>query len=103
MTNEEERIFHCYVLNTSLSPLFQACTGIEDLEMAICQLEAAEWVLVDAVNKAMSATAAAPAQAGGPTAAADAAATGAAPTPAEPVQPPSSVETAAGSDSGPTR
>ena len=70
--------------------------------MAICQLEAAEWVLVDAVNKAMSATAATPAQAGGPTAAADAAA-GVAPTPAEPAQPPSSATTAAGSDSGPTR
>ena len=46
-----------------VSPSVQACTGIEDVEVAICQLEASEWVLVDAVNKAMSATAAAPAAA----------------------------------------
>lgn len=32
---------------------FQACTGIEDVEMAITQLEDAGWVLLDAVNKAM--------------------------------------------------
>ena len=46
-----------------MSPSVQACTGIEDVEVAICQLEASEWVLVDAVNKAMSASAAAPAAA----------------------------------------
>jgi hypothetical protein len=39
---------------------FQACTGVEDVEVAICQLEAAEWVLVDAVNKAMTSAAADP-------------------------------------------
>ncbi len=33
---------------------FQACTGIEDVEVAICQLEASDWVLVDAVNKFMT-------------------------------------------------
>jgi len=32
---------------------FQACTGIEDLGMAIMHLEEANWVLVDAVNRAI--------------------------------------------------
>jgi len=32
---------------------FQACTGIEDLGIAIMHLEEANWVLVDAVNRAM--------------------------------------------------
>lgn len=32
---------------------FQACTGIEDLEVAILQLEEANWNLTDAVNKAI--------------------------------------------------
>ena len=82
-------------------PPFQACTGIEDVEVAICQLEAAEWVLVDAVNKAMSATA--PTAAAPPAAAPAAAAAAAAPTPAEPAQPPSAVATSPGSDSRPTR
>lgn len=72
---------------------FQACTGVDDVEVAICQLEAADWVLVDAVNKAMSSTAAASA-ASPPVAAATA------PTPAEPALPPTSAATAAaGSDS----
>jgi len=34
---------------------FQACTGIEDLEVAILQLEEANWDLQDAVNKAIPA------------------------------------------------
>jgi len=34
---------------------FQACTGIEDLEVAILQLEEANWNLTDAVNKAIPA------------------------------------------------
>jgi len=35
---------------------FQACTGIEDLDVAIMQLEEANWNLTDAVNKAIPAS-----------------------------------------------
>ena len=37
------------------SDFFQACTGIDDVEVAILQLEESNWNLTDAVNKAIPA------------------------------------------------
>ena len=37
------------------SDFLQACTGIDDVEVAILQLEESNWNLTDAVNKAIPA------------------------------------------------